>query len=170
MKRSRLMLLMSTCLVGFCIQSFAQDIQLSEVEVIAVNYKYLNAVEGEKVAIPVKNIEEYAAAYDVKNASFYEDDYDHYFVSFFIPDGKVLAAYDRNGKLLRTVEKFKNTTLPPSVGQAVAKRFPQWKVAKDTYLVTYHEAAGATKKYKLLLENGNKRMRVKLDERGEFIQ
>jgi hypothetical protein len=39
---------------------------------------------------------------------------------------------------------------------------------KDLYLVSYEDAGGAKKLYKLVLENNNKHLRVKLNEKGEF--
>lgn len=39
---------------------------------------------------------------------------------------------------------------------------------KDLYLVSYEDAGGAEKLYKLVLENNNKHLRVKLNEKEEF--
>lgn len=151
-------------------QTFAQII-LPEIVVTASNYKYLNAVGPEEAAKPVNMLEEYAAAYDLKGAEFYEDVYDNYFVSFFIPDGKILAAYDKDGKLLRTAEKYKDIGVPQHIKQVVAKKYPGWKIAKDVYLVNYYAKEGGitTKLYKILLENGDKRMRIKINDKGEFL-
>lgn len=151
-------------------QTFSQTM-LPEIVVRAANYKYLNAVSPEDSPKPVSMLEEYAAAYDVKGSQFYEDEYDNYFVSFLIPEGKILAAYDKDGKLLRTAEKYKNVTVPLAVKQAVEKKYPQWVIAKDVYLVNYYaEGGGVNKKlYKLVLENGDKRMRVKITDHGEFL-
>jgi hypothetical protein len=116
-------------------------------------------------------LEQYVATYDVKGASFYEEENQHYVVSFFIPEGKILAAYGPEGRLERTAEKFKNVAVPKDVMMAVAKRFPQWTVSKDVYRVNYYDRGGAVTKrlYKLLLENGDQRMRIKMSERGEFL-
>lgn len=162
------MLGLGALLLGFAFQSVAQKV-LPPIEIVAVNYKYLNAANGKQVAQPVSMLERQAAAYDVKSADFYEDQYDNYFVSFYIPDGQILAAYDKEGNLLRTAEKYKDVALPVAVRKAVAQRFPKWSIAKDVYVVTYHEKNGITKRYKVLLENGDQRMRVRLDESGGFL-
>jgi hypothetical protein len=150
-------------------QVFAQEV-LREVIVTAENYKYLNAIEPEEAAQPVNMLEQYAASYDVRGAEFYEEEYESYIVSFFIAEGKILAAY-KDGRIIRTAERFRNVALPKDVLKAVATRFPKWTVAKDVYRVTYLDTKGATttRLYKLLLENGDKKMRVKLTERGEFL-
>lgn len=168
MKHSNLILTFGVFLLGGIVPSFAQDV-LPEVTITAVRYKYLKAVDSKDLAQPVKLLEKRAAEYDVKSSEFYEDEYDSYFISFFIPDGEILAAYDQDGKLLRTVEKFKNVALPKAVSDAVVKRFPQWTISKDVYQVNYVEEKGATKVYKLLLENGDKRLKVKANDKGEFL-
>ena len=121
--------------LGLTTQVSAQIIkteELSEVTVVATNYKYLNNVNSEEVAsIPVKMLERKVASYDIKNSDFYQDDYDLYNITFFIPEGKILAAYDKDGKLIRTVERFKDINVPLAVKNAVLDRFPEWKISKD---------------------------------------
>lgn len=150
------------------LQTTAQQ-TLPEITVMAVRYKYLSAVGGKDLAQPVRMLERKAASYNVKNTDYYEDDYDTYFVSFYIPEGEILAAYDKDGKLLRTAEKYKDVAVPDAVRSAVAARFPNWGIAKDVYLVNYHQETGATKTYKLTLQNGDERIKVKLNEKGEFL-
>ncbi len=158
---------------GLTTQSFAQVIDdqvLPEIEVHAVNYKYLSSINNAESPIPVKLLERKVAEFDLKESEFYRDEYDFYNVSFFIPDGKIVAAYDKDGNLLRTIEKFVNVTPPKAVMKSVTKRFPGWSLYKDTYLVNYNKDKGVTKKYyKLILENGKERLRVKTDENGKFI-
>lgn len=165
--------LIGLLIFGLTTQAFSQIVkteELSEVTVYATNYKYLNDVNTEEVAsLPVKMLERKVASYDVKNSDFYQDDYDLYHITFFIPEGKILAAYDKDGKLIRTAEKFKDINLPNSVKEAVLDRFPEWTITKDIYLVNYHDAKGTNKKYKLKLENGDKTLRVKVDETGKFL-
>jgi len=158
-------------LIGFAIQSFAQikTEKLSEVVISATNYKYLNKVGLENASVPVTLLEQKVASFDLKNSEFYRDDYDTYSVDFYIPDGHILAAYDRDGNILRTIEKFKDIKLPRAVIESVAKQYPNWIFKKDVYLVSYHDDKGITKKYKITLENGDKRIRVKTDAEGNFL-
>lgn len=155
---------------GFAIPSFAQVVTLPEVEVSAKNYKYLDDVKSTSAAQPVQMLERYATSYDIRSSEYYEDEYDNYFISFFIPEGKILASYDREGNLLRTVEKYKNIALPPVVAKSIAKNYPGWKIAKNAYLVHYHNDQGVLKKeYKIVLEKGNEGMRIKTDENGNIL-
>lgn len=148
---------------------FSQIIELSEV-VVSVNYKYLNAIDNEETAVPVKILQEKVALYDVKKSELYSDEYDTYTVSFFIPDGKIVAAYDSDGKIIRTIEKFKNVKLPHAVSEAIINRFPNWSMIKDVYKVNYHDKSGITKnQYKVKLKNKDKTMTVKVNENGDFL-
>ena len=158
--------------LGLTSQVFAQVTeveQLSEVVVTAVNYKYLNAVDNSEAAIPVQMLERKAAAFNVQEQDYYIDDYDYYTVSFFIPEGKIVAVYDPDGKIMRTIEKFVDIKLPSAINQALAERFPNWEVVSDVYRVTYTDKKGANKSYKLKLKNGDKVMRVKMTDDGEFL-
>ncbi len=158
--------------LGLTSQVFSQVVkteELSEVVVTAVNYKYLNEVDNSEAAIPVQMLERKAAAFDVREQEYYQDDYAFYTVSFFIPDGKIVAVYDPDGKILRTIEKFKDINLPDAVKKSLAERFPNWEVVSDVYRVSYSEEKGASKSYKVKLKNGDKMMRVKITEDGEFM-
>lgn len=167
-------LILGLLIFGLAIQSFAQikTEKLSEVVISATNYKYLNKVGLTNASIPVELLESKVASFDLKNSEFYSDDYDLYEISFFIPDGHILAAYNSDGVIIRSVEKFKDVTLPREVIESVAKQYPNWTFKKDVYLVSYYdnnEGGKITKKYKITLENGNKRIKVKVDEKGNFI-
>ena len=142
---------------------------LHEVEVLATNYKYMNIVDNSEAAVSVQLLEDMVAKFDVKSSEFYEDGSDYYKVYFYIPEGKIVAAYDRDGKILYTVEKFKNVALPNDVAASIAERFPGWKIAKDVYKVNFDADLGAKKQYKVVLENGKKTIRVKVDEEGTFL-
>ena len=169
MKPLTLLFIVSGLAVILITPTWAQVIELPEIEIVATRYKYLDAL-GEEASVPVQQVEEAVADFDVQSADFYQDEYDTYRVAFYIPEGRVLAAYDNEGRLLRTAERFKDVKLPKAVLEAVAERFPNWGITKDVYLVNYHENTGkANKRYKLTLENGDKRMRVKVDENGKFL-
>ena len=165
-------LLLMLFLLGIMNPAFAQITEpeeLKEVKLVAVNYKYLDAVTKQEVAIPVKKLEQHIANYDIKSSEVYHDDYDTYEVSFFIPEGSVLAAYDRDGKLIRTIERYKNTGLPDAVKKAVNKEYPGWTISREIYVVNYHDDKGADKKYKLKLEKGKNVARIKADEKGNIL-
>jgi hypothetical protein len=163
-------LIISLFVIGCISQVFSQPITLPEVDITAVNYKYLHAVDSDDSAISVKMLQEKVAQFDLRKSEFYDDEYDTYTVSFFIPEGKILAAYDKNGTLIRTIEKFKNVKLPPQVRYAIAERFPKWEFYRDAYLVKYHYEKGVTKnEYKVRIRSGNKVQKIKISDDGDFL-
>lgn len=162
------------CLFVFSIafETFAQETpveKLSEVVIVATNYKYLNEVDNKESAINVRMLQHKLASFDLKNSDFYDDDYDEYIVSFYIPEGKILAAYDKNGKILRTVERYKNIKTIPTVIKSIAATYPGWTISKNIYKVTYHDDNGSKKMYKFKLEKNGNTIRVKTDEYGNFL-
>lgn len=155
---------------GLTIQSYAQIVELPEIEIVAVNYKYLDDVNESDAAQPVKMLQQEVAAFDLKNSEFYADEYDDYFISFYIPQGKILASYDKDGNILRTVERYKNIALPKDVAISVGKHYTGWTIGENAYLVNYHDQKGITRKeYKILLEKDGRRMRIKTDEKGNIL-
>jgi hypothetical protein len=155
---------------AFPLSAMAQVVTLPEVEVTAQNYKYLDAVQNTPVPKTVEFLERYATEYDLKNSEYYEDEYEKYFVSIYIPSGKILAVYDKEGNILRTVEKYQNVALPNIIAQSVKKNFPGWNMTKNVFLVHYHNEMGLMRKeYKIVLEKGYQGMRIKLDDQGVVL-
>jgi hypothetical protein len=159
-------------LMGVTAPFFAQVIpveQLSEVFIVGTNYRYLDETSSRDVAEPVKQLERKVATFNLRELDVYEDETDIYDVSFIIPKGKILATYNNEGKILRTVEKFKQINLPESVTKAVMSRFPGWAIANNVYLVKYLDDKKGKKLYKLILENGDVQIKVKTDDKGNFL-
>jgi len=159
---------------GLTIQSFAQEIEILEVSIAPASYKYIDKVAGDNAEVspaePVKLLQERPAAFNLGNSKYYEDEYENYFLSFYIPEGKILASYDAEGNILRTIEKLKNTEIPSVVAKAVVDKYPGWTVSENVYLVNFHDKNEVIRKeYKLLLERANQRRRVKTDENGNFL-
>lgn len=149
---------------------YAQEIKLPEVIISAVNYKYLNTVNEEDIDPSVQRLEQEVAFYNIKESDLYEDDYSTYMIEFYIPDGRIVAAYDSNGTIIRTIEKYASVKLPKDVRNAAFTRFPNWTLDKDAYFVTYNSSNSKAKKiYKLKLRNGNEVVRLKIDSEGNFM-
>jgi len=155
---------------GLTTPTFAQIIVLDTIYIHPIKYKYLFEVVDDDVDQDVKNLQTVLAKFDVTKEEFYSDEYDTYEVKLRIPKGYAVAAYDKDGKLIRTIERYKNVKLPLAVSQALVERFPNWTVDKDIYKVSYSEPKWESKKtYKLKLTNGEKTIRVKTDEDGNFL-
>lgn len=159
--------------LGLTTQFYAQvvnDGMLPEVVVRAMNYKYMNSVDNVAAAVPVKLLEREVANYNILESDLYRDQYATYEVSFHIPEGRIVAVYDGQGKLIKTIERFQNIKVPKEISKSVAKRFPGFIISKDTYKVSYHRNGGVSKQeYKLTLKNGDQLLKVKTDPKGKFI-
>ena len=155
---------------GLTTPVFAQVTQLEEVLINPVKYKYLSEVVDDDIDKNVKNLQTKLAEFDITKHEVYSDEYDSYSVDFYIPKGFAAASYDKDGKLLRTIERYINVKLPLDVSRALVEKYPNWTVDKDIYKVTFSGAEGKSKKiYKLKLTNGEKTIRVKTDEGGNFL-
>lgn len=158
-------------LMGLTTHVYTQDkiktTQLPEVYVVH-NYKYLSSIDSEDTAIPVENLQLKASDFNIKDLDVYSDENDLYDVYFIIPEGKILASYNEKGELLRTAERYKDIKLPTPVMEAIDTRFPNWTISKNIYLVNYRESGMAKKRYKVTLENGGKRIKIIVDDKGTF--
>ena len=161
--------LLGLLIFGFTIQMQAQTIELSEVE-LSTNYAYLNANNSDNTPIAVKRLVNEVLTFDEGNTDVYIDDNGEFNVSFYIPEGQIIAAFNKEGEILRTFERYNNIRLPLEVLQMIATRFPNWAVVGDTYLVSFHSEKDITKKlYKITLKNQDKVLNIKTDEKGNFI-
>ena len=149
----------------------AQNIELPET-IISLNYKYVDLTDTNIVPDHIKNLESEVLNYDHKKqlSELYDDEFDTYSVSFYVPKGRIVAAYDKDGKIVRTIEKYNNVRLPLVVMQSVSKRFPNWGIVEDVYLIKYQSDADSLKhEYKIKIKNDEQVLTVKTDEKGMFI-
>ncbi len=166
MKRVFLVLM----LAGLTSPLMAQDpIELSEVLIRGANYQYLDAVDHSVAPMTVKYLEKEAALFRAEGGNLYEDMYDTYTVSFFIPDGKIVAMYDRDDRIVKTIERYKNVQLPSDVRAIIKINYPDWTIVRDVYHVNYNEGTETLKYFMIKLENGNKTLRVKIDDQGNYL-
>ena len=164
-------LVIGLILMGLATVGFAQEktVVLDEVEVVGVNYKYLDALGNVDVALPVKLLEQKVASFDVKSLDVYVDDDRSYSVLYRIPIGKILALYDDEGEIISTAERFKDIRLPLVVSNAIVETYPGWIITWDIYFVHYRKNKKINKVYKLFIEKEGKIIKVKTDDNGIFI-
>ncbi|MDO5987559.1 nicotinate-nucleotide adenylyltransferase [Flavivirga amylovorans] len=166
---------MKKILFGFFIFGLTTQINSQTIElpntVISVNYKYLDVTDLDHTPKRVKKLEDEILNYDHEELSkLYDRIDDIYEISFSVPEGIIIAAYNKKGKIIRTNEKYKNVKLPLAVMQAISKRFPNWGIIEDTYLIRYdHNKDSLIQKYKVKIKNNNKTIMVKTDEKGIFL-
>lgn len=155
---------------GLTAQGNSQTIELANT-LISVNYEYLEAIDLDNAPKLVTKLESQILKYNHTELSkLYDNKYEIYEVSFYVPEGKIVAAYDKKGKIIRTTEKYNNVKLPLVVMQAISKRFPNWGIVEDNYLIKYHcDKDSLKQEYKVKIKNNDKIMMLRTDEKGIFL-
>lgn len=157
-------------LTTLCYSQTENENMLIEVEVYAKNYNYLESVNSNDLTLNKVNVlERKVANFDVNSLNLPDNNFESCKVLFFIKDGVISASFDNKSNIIRTIEKFKNIDLPLSIKHSIVTKYPDHLITADEYLVRYHYKKGVTKKYKVLLENGDKQFWVKTDENGMIL-
>ena len=155
--------------LGFSQTNGIQQVELSEVYVTPLNLTYLRTVQDEDTPETVKNLENKASRYDITEAPIFDRKFEAYEVIFKDSNGKIVATYDENGKILSSLERFKDILLPEKVRNSVHKNFPDWQLHSDTYLVSYFLDKEVKRVYKVQLRKDGKRKNLKIDVAGNII-
>lgn len=163
-------IVISCFIIGLVFQTNSQTIELPET-LISLNYDYLETKDSDNMPQRVKKLQDEVLNYkNVELSKLYDDEYETYKVSFYVPEGRIIAAYDKNGKIIRTIEKYDNVRLPLEVLQAISLRFPNWSIVNDVYFINYHSERDSLKhEYKIKLKNEDKIISIKTDEKGVFL-
>lgn len=163
-------IVISCFIIGLVFQTNSQTIELPET-LISLNYDYLETKDSDNMPQRVKKLQDEVLNYkNVELSKLYDDEYETYKVSFYVPEGRIIAAYDKNGKIIRTIEKYDNVRLPLEVLQAISLRFPNWSIVNDVYFINYHSERDSLKhEYKIKLKNEDKIISIKTDEKGIFL-
>lgn len=163
-------IVISCFIIGLVFQTNSQTIELPET-LISLNYDYLETKDSDNMPQRVKRLQDEVLNYkNVELSKLYDDEYETYKVSFYVPEGRIIAAYDKNGKIIRTIEKYDNVRLPLEVLQAISLRFPNWSIVNDVYFINYHSERDSLKhEYKIKLKNEDKIISIKTDEKGVFL-
>ncbi len=89
MKQVKFGLIACIAFVGLCSKTYAQE-TLPPVTVTSLNYKYLKSGADPNASQKVNLLERKAATYNVKESDYYYDEFEQYYVSFYLPKGQVL--------------------------------------------------------------------------------
>ena len=165
-------ILIGILLIGLSASLLAQNTtieKLPEVVLHKMNYDYLHDVDSGDEAEVIQLLENKVANFDLRDLSIYKNEESKYEIYFMIQNGYILAHYNENGEIMRTTEHFRNIKVPFMVSASIGEKYPGWSISNNTYLVSYVQDKGATKTYKLILENGNHRIKVRTDNGGNIL-
>ncbi len=136
----------------------------------AINTNYLNRVKAEETPFIVAQLERQVANYDIKTSSEYDNsEVATYKVIFKNNQGEIVANYNNEGEILSSVEKYTDVVIPVNLRIAISKQFPGWAFQSNTYLISYKENKGVSKKYKIQIKKGNHKKTLSVDGNGKSI-
>lgn len=171
MKKSVLILTLMT--LG--LQSYAQEVIYSAtLKKEQVPPVVLNAVE---VDFPDYSVDAYDAVpegYDLinveENMNFDSENLSNYQITISSKNKNIVAYYDEEGALLRTVEDLKNIEPPVAISRSLASTYPCWKVSKTRFHMSKYENGKTKEEYKLVLTKDGKKKHVHTDMNGHILE
>jgi hypothetical protein len=169
-------LLIGLVFMGLTSLSYAQataedvaELELEGITLLPANLSYLSMVSAGTKALKVIKLQKAAASFDITTADSYDKNAKYHEFSFDMEDGHIYATYDRDGRIVRSDESFKDVVLLPPTRNSIYNTFPDWEVVGNKYEVLYRLGKKTEKVYKIILKNGNQRKRVKLDPQGKIL-
>lgn len=127
-------LLFGLLFLGLTTQAYSQ----SNNNIIVKNLRYLDKVNSKNSPVIVKKLENIVANYDIKKADIYRSKSKNtYDVTFEETNGIIKATYNKNGKLINTIEEFKDLKLPLQVSKSIMDTYPGWAFIGNTHQIEY---------------------------------
>ncbi|ALJ06589.1 hypothetical protein APS56_16245 [Pseudalgibacter alginicilyticus] len=163
-------IIFSILALGSFVFMHSQTVELPET-IISAHSDYINSVVNENSINYIKKLEEALLNYDHSEISnLYDSKKDIYNVTFKIPEGQIIASFNREGKIIKTFEKYKNIRLPLAVMQAVAEKYPNYSIIEDVYVANFNSDKDDLKQeYRIKIKNVDSILTVKTNKQGEFI-
>jgi hypothetical protein len=165
-------------LIGFMVQSYAQQndvlfkAKLNKEEmpvaiVENVSQDFPDLVVEEFDAVPLEFVEDDVI---IDRSIESNNDYDTYQVILKGKNESLVATYNKDGKLISTVEHGKNVELPISVENAVEKDFPRWVITEDHYKMIHYKNKTKIDRYKLIIKKGKNTKKIYFDASGNILK
>lgn len=149
---------------------YAQTVELPET-IISINSDYFNSVDSENTCNYVQKLEQALLEYNHSEISeLYDSKDDIYKVTFKIPEGQIIASFNKDGKIVETFEKYNNIRLPKAVIKAIIEKYPDSNIVEDIYVVKYHcNKEDLKQEYRVKIKDKDSILTVKTDKEGVFI-
>lgn len=169
-------MLLSLVLLGFCNIVNAQRpetsisyVNLDEIILSPIkNVTYYNAVHDSYAAKGVINLETAAASYDISSSDLYGK-YESYLFIFKNHLGKIMAIYDNEGELVKSVEKFENIQLSEKVRLSLLSEYPGWRLNSTVFKVKYANNKDVERVYHLQIVKDDKKLNLKVNCDGDVL-
>ena len=134
----------------------------------SLNSNYLYKVQDESMSVLVRTLEEKASNFNVKKSKKFDGDINPFKVVFKVPNGSIIVTYNNDGEILSSLERFKNIKLPEPVRVSIFKKYPNWSLISNSYLVSYNKDENVKKEYKVQIGKDNLKKQIKVDPFGNI--
>ncbi|CAM1342143.1 hypothetical protein [Tenacibaculum aestuarii] len=149
-----------------------KNIILEPVTIKPLNLSYLKEVQREDTPEFAVNLQNEAARYDITEDPIFGKEFEAYEVIFKSKNdetsGLITATYDSKGKIMSSIERYKNILLPKTVRTAINNKYPGWVIYKDVYLVTYRDNSKSKQVFKVQIRKDGEKKNLKLDYDGNI--
>lgn len=155
---------------GLTSLGFSQDIngedkivQLEGVVVTNVNLNYLEKFLDKTLSDNVVSLEMEASVFNVKEVAEFDGRKESYQVKFKATKEYIIADYDRDGKILKTKERYQDINLPKDLIKEVLRQYPNSNFLKVVYTVDYDDQNTPEKIYKIQILNDGKKKNLAIN-------
>ncbi len=170
-------LLIGIFFLGLTNLAFAQvsseegrTLELEGITVMPPNMGYFtNVVNGGVKAIKVVELQKIVASFDIAKSSIYDAKVRLYDFKFKHKDGNVSATFNRDGRIVKSYERYKDIAFPVTVRNSIYKAFPGWSTEANTYIVSYASGHNSKKVLKVKLAKEGKTKHIKVNTQGKIL-
>ncbi len=130
---------------------------------------FFNASFSQKITkdnVPAAVIETFKAKFSIAEKTDWEMDYDNYQANFVVGSADFSAAFDKDGKWLKTESFIKPSTLPKNIKNFITKNFPGYKVDETEKVETPEK--GVT--YEMEITKDDLTYDVSISEAGTMLK
>lgn len=96
--------------------------------------------------------------------------YDNYLIIMEVDKGSLVATYNKNGKLIGVVEKYKNIKPPTGVIRAIYEKYPGWEIVSGKYTYSQEDGKIKDKNYKIKIRKDNEVRKILIHSDGAIAE
>ena len=133
-----------------------------------LNSNYFYKVFDNSMAIHVSALEKRVSRFDVTSVPEYNGKSKPFEVKFKTGKGFIKVLYDKDGRILKTEEKFKDVKLPNVVRDNIFKKYINCTLLGSNYLV-YYNGQTVKKIYRVTVSKDGSKKKIKINANGDFI-
>ena len=171
----RTSILFITCVITLNLLTAQNDLVSLDSEIITLdkikttvkgpNSNYLNQRKSIQSSRLVMRWAENLANYNLKDNSIFDDSEKAiYHIAFNNKQVKIFAQYDTNGKILSSIETYKDIRIPSELQVKISKAHPKCLFLKNSFHLNYNDKNGIDSQHYLIqIKKEDKYITLKFD-------